>query len=441
VSGLAWVLGAMLLAVAAAVAAWPARRAVLRRLNGPRRSSLRAVDLRGLWSRFQALADGSPRRAVGIAVLSGAAVGTILAGPIAGLVLAVYGALGARAAVRRAARRRAVAARSRSLDDLNALAADLRAGLAIGPLAIGPLGGMPGSTGSAAGGQGSIGSAVGPLAGRPGSTGSAFAAHGAATRGVGLRDATDAGTARPWPSNQPAYGLNHAGDVTRAGGVDPGVTRAVGVRGGDPGVTRAVGVPGVDPGFVHAVDLTSTRGVDPGFIRAIDVTSAGGVGLGVTRAVDGNRGRGVSHADGINHPDHAVHADGVKHADDPDHPDDAGHDQAFDPRLAELTAAVWRLAEQTGAPAADLVERIEADARASDRSRATAAAQAAGAQATALLLAALPIGGIALGYGIGVDPLQVLLHTPLGAACAIGATLLQCGGLLWADRLSNGPAR
>jgi tight adherence protein B len=96
---------------------------------------------------------------------------------------------------------------------------------------------------------------------------------------------------------------------------------------------------------------------------------------------------------------------------------------------------VWRLAERTGAPAADLVERIEADARAADRVAASAAAQAAGAQATALLLAGLPVGGIALGFAIGADPVGVLLHTPLGAACAIGAVVLQGGGLIWADRL------
>ena len=116
----------------------------------------------------------------------------------------------------------------------------------------------------------------------------------------------------------------------------------------------------------------------------------------------------------------------------------AGAEHRAARRLADLTDAVWRLAEQTGAPAADLVERIEADGRAADRARASADAQAAGAQATALLLAALPLGGIALGYGIGVDPLRVLLHTPIGAACAAGSVLLQCAGLLWADRLTAG---
>jgi tight adherence protein B len=263
VSGLAWVVAALLLAGAAGVAAWPAS-AALRRLTDRRRVSWRAVDLRRLWSRIQSYAERSPRRAVAAVVLAGATAGLLTGGPVAGLALGLYGALGTRAAVRRATRRRLVAARSRSLDDLNALAADLRAGLAVGPAAWTPPGTLP--------------------------------------------------------------------------------------TGGDAEVPP-------------------------------------------------------------------------------------------DRRLAELTAAVWRLAEQTGAPAADLVERIEADARAGDRSRATAAAQAAGAKATALLLAALPIGGIALGYGIGVDPLQVLLNTPLGAACAVAAVLLQCAGLLWSDRLVNGPAR
>jgi len=110
-----------------------------------------------------------------------------------------------------------------------------------------------------------------------------------------------------------------------------------------------------------------------------------------------------------------------------------------DGRVARLTGAVWRLAEHTGAPAADLLERIEADARAADRAAASAAAQAAGAQATALLLAALPLGGIGLGYAIGADPLHVLLRTPVGAACAVAAVLLQCGGLRWAQGLVAGP--
>jgi tight adherence protein B len=250
VTGTSWIIAAALLVIAAAVAAWPARP-VLRRLRAEqpvRRAALPNVDLRQL----RALVDRQPRRAVAAAGLSGATVGLLAGGPVASFVLAAYSVLGMRAAARRSVRQRVTAARSRGLDDLNALAADLRAGLA---------------------------------------------------------------------------------------------------------------------------PQTSLAAQPP------------------------------------------------------------------DQRLADLTAAVWRLAESTGAPAADLVERIEADARAAERSRAAAAAQAAGAQATAVLLAALPLGGIGLGYSVGVDPLQVLLHTPLGAACAAGAVALQVVGLLWADRLTTGPDR
>ncbi|MEU7851951.1 hypothetical protein AB0B74_03135 [Micromonospora parva] len=110
-------------------------------------------------------------------------------------------------------------------------------------------------------------------------------------------------------------------------------------------------------------------------------------------------------------------------------------------RLRQLTSAAVRLADRTGAPLAELVERIEADARATDRGLAAAAAQAAGARATAWLLAALPIGGIGLGYGIGVDPMAVLLHSTVGGACAVVAVALQVVGLLWAERLGATPGR
>ncbi|MBB5111147.1 tight adherence protein B [Micromonospora echinospora] len=110
-------------------------------------------------------------------------------------------------------------------------------------------------------------------------------------------------------------------------------------------------------------------------------------------------------------------------------------------RVARLARAAGKLADRTGAPLADLLERIEADARAADRGLAAAAAQAAGARATAWLLAALPLGGIGLGYGIGVDPVAVLLHTPVGGGSALAAVALQVGGLLWAERLGVTPGR
>ncbi|GAA0437621.1 hypothetical protein Aca07nite_46330 [Actinoplanes capillaceus] len=110
---------------------------------------------------------------------------------------------------------------------------------------------------------------------------------------------------------------------------------------------------------------------------------------------------------------------------------------AGDERIQRLTGAVWRLAEHTGAPAADLLERIESDARESGRLTRKAGAQAAGAQVTAGLLAVLPFAGIGAGYVLGGDPMDVLLHTPGGAGCAIGALILQCCGLKWAQHIGE----
>lgn len=105
-------------------------------------------------------------------------------------------------------------------------------------------------------------------------------------------------------------------------------------------------------------------------------------------------------------------------------------------RLFGRMAAAYQVAETTGAPLADLLDRLEADARTTTRLRRAAMAQASGAQATGWLLAALPGAGIALGYGIGVDPLHVLLHTRLGAVFTVLALGLQVAGLGWTARLS-----
>jgi tight adherence protein B len=105
--------------------------------------------------------------------------------------------------------------------------------------------------------------------------------------------------------------------------------------------------------------------------------------------------------------------------------------------IRRRVAAAVELAELSGAPLADVLDRLDADLRAADRMRAAAAAQAAGARASAWLLAAMPVAGVLLGYAVGTDPVQVLLHTPLGAACAVAAVLLQVGGLAWSNRLAR----
>jgi tight adherence protein B len=104
--------------------------------------------------------------------------------------------------------------------------------------------------------------------------------------------------------------------------------------------------------------------------------------------------------------------------------------------VSRLASAV-DLAETSGAPLADVLDRLDHHLRAMDRARRSAQAHAAGARASALLLAGLPVAGVGLGYLLDVDPLHVLLHTQLGAGCFFGSIVLQLAGLAWSDRISR----
>ncbi len=84
-------------------------------------------------------------------------------------------------------------------------------------------------------------------------------------------------------------------------------------------------------------------------------------------------------------------------------------------------AACWRVAVDQGAGLADGLDRLEAALRAERDQRADLRAQLSGARTTAVMLAGLPVVGLALGAALGADPLHVLLHTPQGAVCLAAA--------------------
>jgi tight adherence protein B len=306
------------------VVVWPiglARRRWTMRATAPDRAPRSPASFIALHT-VRALLIRHPRRTVAGTVIAAAVVGWTAAGPVAAAALGTYAGLAARTLLRRRQHREQAATRARALDELGALAADLRAGL------------------------------------------------------------------------PPA-------DLVPADLAPPDLAPA-----------------DLAPADLAPADLAPADLVPADFVP---------VELGSAHLASGNRppvhlgpgGPGAAASSPVTAAPRST-------------PDDS--------RLRELTAAVWRLAERTGAPVADLVDRIEADGRAADRGRAAAAAHAAGARATALLLAGLPAGGIALGYAIGVDPLRVLFHTPLGAACVAGALVLQLGGLAWADRLAGAGA-
>jgi tight adherence protein B len=99
-------------------------------------------------------------------------------------------------------------------------------------------------------------------------------------------------------------------------------------------------------------------------------------------------------------------------------------------------AACWAVASDAGAGLATALQRLGSGLRAAERVRGEVTAQLASARASARLLAGLPVFGVVLGGSMGARPLQFLLHTSLGAACAAVAVVLNVIGLWWTDRIA-----
>lgn len=106
---------------------------------------------------------------------------------------------------------------------------------------------------------------------------------------------------------------------------------------------------------------------------------------------------------------------------------------------AELSrvADAWQVAERHGLALAELLAAMRADLQSRIRFRDRTVAALAGARATALVLAGLPLLGITLGQLIGAAPLQVLLTPGPGALLLPLGTALICAGLLWTDTITR----
>jgi tight adherence protein B len=93
-------------------------------------------------------------------------------------------------------------------------------------------------------------------------------------------------------------------------------------------------------------------------------------------------------------------------------------------------AAAWSAAGSVGARVAVVLERLS-EAMDSDADiRRELDAALAGPRATAGLLTALPLLGLALGQAVGANPLDLLLHRPLGWGLLAAATCLDAVGVV-----------
>ncbi len=103
---------------------------------------------------------------------------------------------------------------------------------------------------------------------------------------------------------------------------------------------------------------------------------------------------------------------------------------------ARLTAGA-RLSQRTGCGLAEVVAAVESDLARHDRQRADLRATAAGHRATVALLSGLPILGLAMGSGIGAEPVRILTTTAIGQILLVVGVALELLGLAWSRGLSQ----
>lgn len=101
-------------------------------------------------------------------------------------------------------------------------------------------------------------------------------------------------------------------------------------------------------------------------------------------------------------------------------------------------AVSWDLASRHGLAIATLMRTAHRDVVEREQFESRVAAGMAGARATAMVLAGLPVLGMGLGQLVGADPVRFLLSGGLGGALLVVGAALACAGLLWSDRITTG---
>lgn len=104
--------------------------------------------------------------------------------------------------------------------------------------------------------------------------------------------------------------------------------------------------------------------------------------------------------------------------------------------LAELAGA-WLVAERAGAPLARVLDRLEETARGDLEIEREVESGLAPARATGRLMAVLPVFGLALGSGMGGDPIAILTGTYPGVLCLAAGCGLACAGVAWVERIAT----
>jgi len=100
-------------------------------------------------------------------------------------------------------------------------------------------------------------------------------------------------------------------------------------------------------------------------------------------------------------------------------------------------ATAWAVCEATGGRLAPAVSRLAVGWRDEEQVRREVSAQLAGPRATAVLLAALPLVGLAMGASLGADPIALMRQPSMVLVVVVPGLLLEAAGLLWTARITR----
>jgi tight adherence protein B len=104
-------------------------------------------------------------------------------------------------------------------------------------------------------------------------------------------------------------------------------------------------------------------------------------------------------------------------------------------------AAAWRVTESTGGRLAGVLDRLAEALDGELELRQELQSALAGPRATVVLLAGLPVMGLALGQAVGARPLHLLLYRPLGWGLLAGAAVLDAAGVVVMTRITRWATR
>lgn len=93
------------------------------------------------------------------------------------------------------------------------------------------------------------------------------------------------------------------------------------------------------------------------------------------------------------------------------------------------TIAVCRMGNATGAPMAEILDSCAAGVTEAGEARSARDVALAGPQASARMLAVLPVLGLALGYALGANPFAFLLGTFWGNVALVGGIACESAGV------------